>query len=73
MQLIYFIINPPQSFLADKEQGTQFTLYGALLLEYIWRLRNKVIHEEQVITIEDLQRGLNKVLVEHWAVMKGKP
>ncbi len=32
-----------------------------------------MIHEGQVITIEDLPRGLNKVFVERWAIMKGKP
>ena len=56
----------------DQDQRSSFTLYGALLLDLIWRMRNKVAHEGQLITIEELYRGLNKVFLEHGSVAKGK-
>jgi hypothetical protein len=53
--LVEFIINPPKSLLADQEQKSCFTLYGALLMDLIWKMRNKVVHEYQLmICVEGL-------------------
>ena len=40
-----FIINPPKDMGFDQDQRDCFTLFGVLLLELIWKMRNKVVHE----------------------------
>ena len=58
-QLVEFIINPPKSLLVDQEQRSCFTLYGVLLMDLIWKMRNKVVHEGQTVSVDDLRRGIN--------------
>jgi hypothetical protein len=70
-QLVEFIIHPPKSLLADQEQRRCFTLYGALLIDLISKMRNKVVHEAQTISVDDLRRGINRLFLEHLSVVKG--
>ena len=71
-QLVEFIINPPKDMGSDQDQRDCFTLLGVLLLELIWKMRNKVVHEGEKISIEKMHRGLNRIFLEHWSVIKGK-
>jgi hypothetical protein len=57
---------------SDQDQRDCFTLFGVLLLELIWKMRNKVVHEGKKNSIEEMHRGLNRIFLEHWSVIKGK-
>ncbi len=72
-QFVEFVINPPVSLVNEQKQRNRFTPYGALLLELMWRTRNRVILEGKILSIEDLHRGLNKVFLEHLSVIEKNP
>ena len=69
-QLVEFIINPPKSLLVDQEQRSCFTLYGALLMDLIWKMTNKVVHEGQTVSIADLRRGIIRLFFERLSMVK---
>ena len=71
-QLIEFILNPLSCHFPSLEEKKSFSLYGALLFDAIWNMRNKVVFEGKHIILEDLLRTLHKLFLEHSEVMKKK-
>ena len=64
-ELIDFILNPPFNLLARSEESKSFSVYGALILDAIWKLRNQVFFEKKNTQLEDLLRIFNKLFLEH--------
>ena len=54
-ELIDFILNPPFNLLARSEESKSFLVYGALILDAIWKLRNQVFFEKNT-QLENLLR-----------------
>jgi hypothetical protein len=71
-QLIEFILNLPFCHFPSLEEKKSFSLYGALLFDVIWKMRNKVVFEGKHIILEDLLGTLHKIFLEHNEVMKKK-
>ena len=71
-QLIEFILNPPSCHFPSLEEKESVSLYGALLFDAIWKMRNKVVFDGKHIILEDLLRTLHKLFLEHNEVMKKK-
>ena len=62
--------NPwPKDQLLEKSKPEQFTLFLALLMEYVWSLRNKVVHGVAKSTMEKLGRDLHTKFFEHCALL----
>jgi hypothetical protein len=64
-----FVVRPPHDLFLDKSQQDQFTLYAALLIDYVWSLRNKVVHGGDKPNRDDLGRGLWNRFFEHWSML----
>ena len=57
-----FILDPPIFSPMEADQKAEFLLFGALVLDMVWRARNSVLDEAKVISYEDV---LLKVFQEH--------
>uniref|UniRef100_A0A2N9G4J9 Reverse transcriptase zinc-binding domain-containing protein n=1 Tax=Fagus sylvatica TaxID=28930 RepID=A0A2N9G4J9_FAGSY len=68
-QLVDFVVRPPHDLFLDKSQQDQFTLYAALLIDYVWSLRNKVVHGGDKPNRDVLGRGLWNRFIEHWSML----
>ena len=68
-QLVDFVVCPPHDLFLDKSQYDQFTLYAALLIDYVWSLRNKVVHGGDKPNRDVLGRGLWNRFIEHWSML----
>ena len=64
-----FVVRPPHDLFLDKLQQDQFTLYATLLIDYVWSLRNKVVHGGDKPNRDDLGRGLWNRFFEHWSML----
>ena len=71
-QLTRYILNRPTFFLSDLEERKRFSLFGALLLNNIWKLRNQIVFERKDPSSEALLRILSTSLLEHWNARKTK-
>ena len=67
-QLVDFV-RPPLDLFLDKSQQDQFTLYAALLIDYVWSLRNKVVHGGDKPNRDVLGRGLWNRFIKHWSML----
>ena len=56
-QLVDFVVCPPNDLFLDKLQKDKFTLFAALLMDYVWYLRNKIVHGGDKPSV-DFGRGL---------------
>lgn len=71
-QFVNFIVNTPKDLMVEKTQQEKFTLYAALILEFVWQLRNKAVHEGIKPRKEELKRGVQRKFQEHWKVVSNK-
>ena len=62
-QFIHFLLDPP-----FQEASEDLLLFGALLCDLIWRLRNEALFEGRVASYEDLRAKIIKLFVEHHKV-----
>ena len=53
-----FVVCPPNDLFLDKLQKDKFTLFAALLMDYVWYLRNKIVHGGDKPSVDELGRGL---------------
>lgn len=49
--LVSYILNPLVLFLSNIEVRKRFSLFGALILDGIWKLRNHVVFEKRVLPL----------------------
>jgi hypothetical protein len=49
--LVSYILNPLVLFLSNIEVRKRFSLFGALILDGIWKLRNQVVFEKRVLPL----------------------
>ena len=61
-QLAETLLDPPHLFNLDEEQKAKFLLFGALILDQIWLLRNRVEHNYLVHLELQVVRTLNKLV-----------
>ena len=71
-QLVSFILNPPDNLFQSQDDRKEFSLFGTLLLDGIWRLRNSVVFYGNKAMPEDVLKILYKSFQEHWDVRKIK-
>ena len=71
-QLVSFILNPPDNLFQSQDDRKEFSLFGTLLLDGIWRLRNSVVFYGNKAMPEDVLKILYKFFQEHWDVRKIK-
>ena len=60
---IHFLLNPP-----FQETREDLLLFGALLCDLIWRLRNEALFEGRVASYEDLRAQIVRLFAEHCKV-----
>ena len=48
------MIDPPLRLAKDNEDKMKFCLFGALVLEMIWKCKNQVVHEGRVFYVKIL-------------------
>ena len=58
-QLTRYILNPSTFFLSDLEKRKRFSLFGALMLDNIWKLRNQISFDKKGPSFEELLRILS--------------
>jgi hypothetical protein len=71
-QLVSFILNPPDNLFQSQDDRKELSLFGTLLLDGIWRLRNSVVFYGNKAMPEDVLKILYKSFQEHWDVRKIK-
>ena len=59
-QFIHFLLGPP-----FQEASEDLLLFGALLCDLIWRLRNEALFEGRVASYEDLRAKIIKLFAEN--------
>jgi hypothetical protein len=64
-QLVQLIVDPPNELNIDNSDKIAFTLYGSLILDQIWKVRNLKVHEGTEVEIVKLMRNLASLDREH--------
>lgn len=59
-QSVDFIVNPPKELMVVKTQQEKFNLYAALILEFVWQLRKRAVHEGIKPRKEELEIGVQR-------------
>ena len=68
--LVQLIVDPPNELNIDNSDKIAFTLYGSLILDQIWKVRNLKVHEGTEVEIVKLMRNLASLDREHF-MLKG--
>uniref|UniRef100_A0A2N9ET81 Reverse transcriptase domain-containing protein n=2 Tax=Fagus sylvatica TaxID=28930 RepID=A0A2N9ET81_FAGSY len=63
-KLIEFILKPSSCIQVSVELEESFSLYGALIIDAIWKMRNHVVFERKNLQPEDMLRCINKTFLE---------
>ena len=66
MQFVEIFLDPPKEWVSDDQERVRFLLYGALVVDFVWRCRNKSLREDRVLDYYNLCTGLKKIYLEHW-------
>ena len=66
--LAKFIIQPTNLWHMRKELKEDFRVFGALIMDAAWKIRNRVIHEGLSLSQEVLSKILFKLTCENWRV-----
>jgi hypothetical protein len=66
-QLIEKLVYPLISLNLDKIEANKFLLGGSLIIEQVWSVRNRVVHDNGLICMDMLITGIWNRNAEHWA------
>ena len=62
------LLSPPKELELNEESKEALLLSGALIMDFIWKQRNRVAFDGGIVMMEDLRRGARKIFKEHWGV-----
>ena len=69
-QWIDFLFDPPWFLKSDEDQRCKFLVFGALVIEWVWKCRNQVVFENKFVVNEQVCKKLIRIFHEHWVVAK---
>ena len=64
-QLVELIITPPPKIISAGLCKKKFCLFGALLLDQLWKCRNAKIHDEREVCVDRIVSNVASLFSEH--------
>jgi len=67
-QLVEQIITSPSEIIYEGLCEKKFCLFGALLLDQLWKCKNAIFHDEREICVERIVSNIASLFSEHWSL-----
>ncbi|GMY32918.1 non-functional pseudokinase ZED1-like [Fagus crenata] len=69
LDLVKLMVNPSSTWFNDGVSKDHFTLMAALIMDFIWKLRNKVVFHNEKVNFQVIPFKMAEHFKEHSAVL----